>query len=441
MSLLRVLPAGRSAPLVQVASLHQSSKQCEQASQQHGQGIGGVTLPGPVRSGTSSAYRKGTGGRSSFSGNVITVFGNSGRIGLPVVNRLAKEGAQMIIPYRCDGYWLKEHKVVGDLGQILFFPFHLKDEASIRKVVKYSNIVINLIGTGINTKHFSFHDTNVDGARRLARISREMGVERFIHFSALNATTEPEPVLIPGGSQFLRTKALGEIAVREEFPDATIIRPAQMFGEQDRFIMTYISNSRKIPFYNTVHMYRGGEETYKMPVFNNDVVIGLQKIVQDPSTVGQTYEFVGPHCYQLSELVDYILRKALLVKELHQEAKRRHGYNPYTTMMTNLLEFVGRFRRHTPYFDWEYFETVECTNDVLTGAPTLKDLGMRKLTEFEHVGGEIARVYGYYKWIQDKYGDLKPPPLPIRSPPIIRKRSARVNAQSSFGANVAANVS
>lgn len=81
---------------------------------------------------------------------------------------------------------------MGDLGQVLFHPFELKDEDSIRQAVKYSNVVINLVGRDWETKNFSFDDVNVKGARRLARISREMGVERFIHVSALNASPKPE---------------------------------------------------------------------------------------------------------------------------------------------------------------------------------------------------------------------------------------------------------
>lgn len=63
---------------------------------------------------------------------------------------------QIIIPYRGDHYDVLRLKLVGDLGQVLFIPYHLCDEDAIRKAVKHSNIVINLVGRDWETRNFSF---------------------------------------------------------------------------------------------------------------------------------------------------------------------------------------------------------------------------------------------------------------------------------------------
>lgn len=75
----------------------------------------------------------------------------------------------MILPYRGDFYDAQRLKVAGDLGQVLFTPFDIRDEESIAKSVQYSNVVINLLGRDYETKNFKFKDVHVDGPRRIAR--------------------------------------------------------------------------------------------------------------------------------------------------------------------------------------------------------------------------------------------------------------------------------
>lgn len=127
-------------------------------------------------------------------------------------------------------------RVCGDLGQVLFFPYYLKDEDSLDKAVKYSNVVINLVGCDWETKNFKYDDVHVKGARAIARAAKKAGAERLIHFSALNAAEFPEPLILPKGSGFLASKYRGEQAVLEEFPEATIFRPADIYGQEDRFL-------------------------------------------------------------------------------------------------------------------------------------------------------------------------------------------------------------
>lgn len=67
-----------------------------------------------------SDYKRGKGGRASFSGMVCTVFGARGSLGRILVNRLGKIGSQIIVPYRGDPYSVRDLKLCGDLGQVLF---------------------------------------------------------------------------------------------------------------------------------------------------------------------------------------------------------------------------------------------------------------------------------------------------------------------------------
>ena len=65
---------------------------------------------------------------------------------------------------------------------------------------------------------------NITGPQRIAKVCKEMGVQRLVHMSHVNAREEPEVVFLKGGSRFLSTKYQGELAVKSEFPEATIFR-------------------------------------------------------------------------------------------------------------------------------------------------------------------------------------------------------------------------
>ncbi|OWR53359.1 hypothetical protein KGM_211948 [Danaus plexippus plexippus] len=353
-----------------------------------------------------AAYKRGTGGRSSFNGVVATVFGCTGFVGRYVCNKLGKIGTQMILPYRGDFYDAARLKVCGDLGQVLFTPYDLRDEESIRRAVKYSNVVINLVGRDYETKNFKYKDVHVDGPRLLARISREMGVERFIHLSYLNAEPNPKPLVMKSPSMFKVSKYHGELAVREEFPTATIIRASDIYGSEDRFIRSIASIWRRHNRY--MPLYRHGMDTVKQPVYVSDVAQGIVNAARDPDTRCQVYQAVGPKRYLLHDLVWWFFR--LMRKD------EKWGFKTFDMKYDPVLSIKVAMANMSPAYPfgslhWEGLEKEATTDNVVKGVPTLEDLNVT-LTHMEDQVPWELRPYRAHQYYIDQIGEFPRPPNP-----------------------------
>lgn len=299
-------------------------------------------------------------------------------------------------------------KLCGDLGQVLFQPYHLQDEATIRKAMKYSNVVINMVGKDWETKNFPFQEVHVEGARRLARIARECGVEKFIHVSALNATPNPEPLVYPKGSQFLRSKYHGELAVREEFPDAIIFRPSDIYGQEDRFLRYYAHVWRRMM--RVMPLWHNGEKTFKQPVFCSDVAQGIVNAIKDPDAVGKVFQAVGPRRYELKELVDWFHR--VMRKDEKWWGYKRFDlrFDPTFKIKVALTEAICP---GNPIGDLHH-ERVEreyVTDVVEKDVPTLEDLGVQLTLMEDQVPWELRpyRAALYYDAAVGEFEKAAPP--------------------------------
>eukprot|EP00088_Acartia_fossae_P011053 TRINITY_DN1553_c0_g1_i1.p1 TRINITY_DN1553_c0_g1~~TRINITY_DN1553_c0_g1_i1.p1 ORF type:complete len:439 (-),score=115.43 TRINITY_DN1553_c0_g1_i1:325-1611(-) len=362
-----------------------------------------------------SAMKRGKGGRSSFSGDVVTVFGGNGFVGRGVANRLGKNGSQIIFPYRGDHYKMMRLKVVGDLGQVLFCPLDVRDEESIRKAVSRSNIVINLIGRGIETKNFSYTDVNVKIPETIAKVCREMGVKRLVHMSHINARAEPERAFLKNGSEFLRTKYQGELAVRNEFPDATIFRCSDLYGQQDQFL-NQILNSYILPNPNNgIPLYLKGKYTVKQPVFWSDVVSGIMNSLYDSDAIGQTYEAVGPERFTMADLIKYVY-------ELTSRDEEDWNFHITELMMDPLVFAKVYFAQKTPFGGVTSFNQMSVDlmerwsiSDESQGLPNLSDLGVKLHTIGEKMPWEVAfrDQWKYVVWEYPEELTKRVPPKPV----------------------------
>uniref|UniRef100_UPI00398EC308 NADH dehydrogenase [ubiquinone] 1 alpha subcomplex subunit 9, mitochondrial n=1 Tax=Pristiophorus japonicus TaxID=55135 RepID=UPI00398EC308 len=328
----------------------------------------------------------GKSGRSSFSGIVATVFGASGFLGRYVVNRLGRIGSQVVIPYRCDQYDINHLKPMGDLGQLTFLDWNPRDKDSTRRAVEHSNVVINLVGREWETSNFKFEDVNVKIPQDIALASREAGVEKFVHVSHLNAD-------IKSISKLLRTKAVGEKVVREEFPDSIIIKPSEIFGREDKFL-NYFAHLRW--FGRATPLISMGKKTVKQPVYVVDVAKAIVSAIKDLDSDGKSYVVVGPHRYLLHDLVEYIY------------AVMHRPFISYP-LPRPIYHLVARFFEISPFDPWTSRDKVDrlhITDMTYPDLPGLEDLGITP-TPIEQKAIEVLRRHRRYRWLDTELEDAK----------------------------------
>ena len=94
------------------------------------------------------------------------------------------------------------------------------------KYVAFGNRELAILNVARN---FTLEDVHVEGAERIAEAVAKYDIDRFIHVSSYNANKN-------SSSKFFRTKAQGEEIVRKIFPETTIVRPAPLFGFEDRLL-------------------------------------------------------------------------------------------------------------------------------------------------------------------------------------------------------------
>lgn len=231
-----------------------------------------------------------------MSTNLVTIFGGSGFLGRHTVRALARAGWRIRVATRNPGrgFFLRP---LGTVGQIDFVKCDVADADSVAAAVKGSNAVINLTGI-LFQKGQTFEDVQAEGAANIARAAADAGATVLVHVSAIGADAQSE-------SEYAITKAQGEQAVRESFPQAVILRPSIIFGPEDGFFNKFAAMARYLPVLPLV----GGGHTRFQPVFVGDVAAAIVKALSSEEARGRTFELGGPSIYSFKELLQLILRE------------------------------------------------------------------------------------------------------------------------------------
>lgn len=225
--------------------------------------------------------------------NKVLLLGGTGFVGRHVCEKLARLDWQITVPTRRTS----QAQHLQHLPRLEVVAANVHDEATLAQLVSGHDAVVNLVAI-LHGTAAAFERTHVELPAKLARACLTNGVPRLVHVSALGA----EPAAAETApSLYLRSKSRGEAVLQAAACDGlqlTVLRPSVIFGAGDRFLNLFARLQRVFPV-----MPLAGAQARFQPVWVEDVAQAIVHCLQDPATVGQTYEACGPDIRTLGQLV------------------------------------------------------------------------------------------------------------------------------------------
>ena len=322
---------------------------------------------------------------------LVTIYGGSGFVGRYIARRMAKEGWRVRVACRRPNQALFV-KPYGTPGQVDPVFCNIRDDASVLDAMAGSDAVVNCVGTFDRGGKNNFTAVQAEGAARIARLAAAHGIPALVHISAIGAD-------VNGASLYAQSKGEGEAAILAAFPNAMILRPSVIFGNEDGFFNRFGAMARLGPILPLV-----GAQTKFQPVYVDDVAQAAVKGIKGEAH--GIYELGGP---------DAETFRAIITKMLTVIRRRRLVLNlpfPIALIPANLLDFAafatgGIFKNSMITRD--QVTSLRSDNVVAPGAKTLADLGITA-TDYASVIPEYLWRYrpsGQYAAIKESAKNLK----------------------------------
>lgn len=289
---------------------------------------------------------------------LVTVFGGSGFVGSQAVRALTKRGWRVRVAVRRPNLAM-ELKPAGDVGQIQLMRCDVNSPDDVAAALQGADACVNLIGILYESGRRTFKAMHEDASRRMAEAARAAGVTRFVQVSAIGADAGSL-------SEYSRTKAAAEAAVREVYPDAVILRPSVVFGPGDDFLNRFAAMATQSPALPLV----GGGKTRFQPVYVGDVAEAIAIAVTDLAPAGRTFELGGPAVQTFEDLLRLVLR----------ETGRGRALLPIPFPLARLIGWVAQNSARVgiaPVLTLDQVRGLQADNVVSPGAEGLAQLGIQ----------------------------------------------------------------
>ncbi len=227
---------------------------------------------------------------------MILITGATGYVGQHLVSRLAAQGE----PLRCLVRDTKKAARILPTQGIEFVRGDTTQPASLEAAVRNVDTIVHTAFITADHKQSAgnrYEETNVQGTANLIEAAKDAKVKRIIEMSGLG--TKPDKA-----GSYMQGRYLAEKMLKESGLDWTIIQPSVLFGKGAPFIKGLTDLIRTAPVVPLI----GGGKTMFQPIYVEDVVTVIVKVLEDPArTSGKTYTIGGPQYYSFTQIIDALL--------------------------------------------------------------------------------------------------------------------------------------